>query len=218
MAWVHLPEDSDEKALPVLFDPQTSGGLLISLPEKKAGALVDELKKRGHEGCAVIGHVKPKDNENSDSKVILINTRLENFIGAGEILPKGDGHMKSPKNPSPGSNPAPEMDAPCCANPPGAELDQAQAVAANPDALPLFMDFMHKAGEEGQVDARAKKLIWIALSVGFRCDACLISHLKSGLEMGLKKAEIEEAANIGIAFGGCSAMLLYREVCKKLKI
>ncbi|MHC4942251.1 MAG: selenide, water dikinase SelD [Planctomycetota bacterium] len=246
MAWVHLPDDADEKNLPVLYDPQTSGGLLISLPEKNAKAMVDELKRRGHAGCAVIGRIRPKENKNNDSKVILVNTRLENFIGTGEVLPKGDRSMKSPKNPSPVHNaPAPKADAPCCANPPGsktvenimtpapskaegaapccanptgAELDQAQEAVTHPDALPLFMDFMHKAAEEGQIDARAKKLIWIALSVGFRCDSCLTSHLKSGLEMGLNKAEIEEAANIGIAFGGCSAMLHYRDICKKLKI
>jgi AhpD family alkylhydroperoxidase len=112
-----------------------------------------------------------------------------------------------------------EEPAPCCANPPVFEEEvAAPSAAASPDALPLFMDFMAKAGEEGKIGKRANKLIWIALSVGFRCEHCLVSHLKSGLAMGLDKQEIEEAANIGIAFGGCSAMLVYRETCKKLKI
>lgn len=41
-----------------LYDPQTSGGLLISVPEAKAAALVDELKGKGVD-CAVIGQVQP---------------------------------------------------------------------------------------------------------------------------------------------------------------
>lgn len=41
-----------------LFDPQTSGGLLISIPEARASALVDELKEKGV-NCAVIGEVLP---------------------------------------------------------------------------------------------------------------------------------------------------------------
>ena len=40
-----------------LFDPQTAGGLLISMPEAKAGAFLDEV-----EGAAVIGSVGAKGN------------------------------------------------------------------------------------------------------------------------------------------------------------
>ena len=42
-----------------LYDPQTSGGLLISIPESGAGVLVDELKGKGVQ-CEVIGKVLPK--------------------------------------------------------------------------------------------------------------------------------------------------------------
>lgn len=40
----------------LLFDPQTSGGLLISVPEEKSGILMDKLKARGVDP-AVIGSV-----------------------------------------------------------------------------------------------------------------------------------------------------------------
>lgn len=42
----------------VLFDPQTSGGLLISIPEARAGAVVDELKGKSVQ-CEAIGKVLP---------------------------------------------------------------------------------------------------------------------------------------------------------------
>ena len=43
----------------LLFDPQTSGGLLISLPSSQAEALVKALKDAGIEAAAQIGNVLP---------------------------------------------------------------------------------------------------------------------------------------------------------------
>jgi selenide,water dikinase len=41
----------------ILFDPQTSGGLFISLEPEKAGLLLDRLKQAGIEDTAIIGEV-----------------------------------------------------------------------------------------------------------------------------------------------------------------
>ena len=41
----------------LLFDPQTSGGLLISVPGKKAEALLQNLRQNGIEDAAIIGAV-----------------------------------------------------------------------------------------------------------------------------------------------------------------
>ncbi len=41
-----------------LFDPQTSGGLLIALPDSEADALVADLAARGHRDTARVGHVR----------------------------------------------------------------------------------------------------------------------------------------------------------------
>jgi selenide, water dikinase len=47
----------DEKMRGLFFDPQTSGGLLISLPAVRAGALVGALKARGVTEAAEVGEV-----------------------------------------------------------------------------------------------------------------------------------------------------------------
>ncbi|MBA2534688.1 MAG: selenide, water dikinase SelD, partial [Rubrobacter sp.] len=39
-----------------LYDPQTSGGLLVAVPGARASALIGELEERGVEG-AVVGEV-----------------------------------------------------------------------------------------------------------------------------------------------------------------
>lgn len=44
----------------ILFDPQTSGGLLIAIPEARATALLDRLKACGHDEAAVIGRVEDR--------------------------------------------------------------------------------------------------------------------------------------------------------------
>jgi selenide,water dikinase len=41
----------------ILYDPQTSGGLLISLPSSKAERLVSTLKKEGHLHSSIVGEV-----------------------------------------------------------------------------------------------------------------------------------------------------------------
>jgi selenide,water dikinase len=41
----------------MLFDPQTSGGLLLSVPSAQAGDLVQRLKENGVQDAVVIGAV-----------------------------------------------------------------------------------------------------------------------------------------------------------------
>jgi selenide,water dikinase len=46
----------------LLFDPQTSGGLLLSVPESQAKQLMNELKTEGVETAVKIGKVAPSPN------------------------------------------------------------------------------------------------------------------------------------------------------------
>ena len=55
---VEFSSGLDEGKEMVMCDPQTSGGLLMAVSEKKADALVEEIREGGDEAAKIIGHVK----------------------------------------------------------------------------------------------------------------------------------------------------------------
>ncbi|CAN5560512.1 selenide, water dikinase SelD [soil metagenome] len=55
----------------LLYDPQTSGGLLISVPEKFTNNLLSLLHSEGDEGARVVGSVEEPNNEIKSGTVIF---------------------------------------------------------------------------------------------------------------------------------------------------
>ena len=54
-----IEQVSRNSRYPLIFDPQTAGGLLASLPADQALACVQELHSRGYDQAVIIGTVKP---------------------------------------------------------------------------------------------------------------------------------------------------------------
>jgi selenide,water dikinase len=54
---VKISDEVADEIGELVFDPQTSGGLLIALPERDALALLAELQRAGNSDAAIIGHV-----------------------------------------------------------------------------------------------------------------------------------------------------------------
>jgi selenide,water dikinase len=199
MAWVKVTDAGGEKNLPILYDPQTSGGLLISLPEAQGNEFVQEMRERGHSAASIIGRVIEKDT--SESKVIIVNSELQNFVGRKEVVIMA-GKKKAEEPAAAGAS--------CCENPPGAGGNDAA------DTLAMFRDFMKEANKAGVIDGRSKKLMAITLSISQRCRPCAVAHINSGMKMGITKPEIDEAANLAISFTGCTAMMFYKGVCEEM--
>ena len=55
---------------PLLFDPQTSGGLLASVPQEQANSCVDILQALGYKDSCIIGLVTPQTEVNKAIKII----------------------------------------------------------------------------------------------------------------------------------------------------
>ena len=47
----------------ILFDPQTSGGLLVAPPEKQADAALDQLHQFGLEQATIVGHASQQEEK-----------------------------------------------------------------------------------------------------------------------------------------------------------
>ncbi|SKA10277.1 selenophosphate synthase [Selenihalanaerobacter shriftii] len=55
---MHFSEEFNEAKKDILFDPQTSGGLLISVDAINAQKLVDKLQEKGVNAATIIGQIK----------------------------------------------------------------------------------------------------------------------------------------------------------------
>ncbi|MEB3288981.1 MAG: selenide, water dikinase SelD [Leptolyngbya sp.] len=55
-AYAHHPN------YPLLFDPQTAGGLLATIPADQAQACLDQLHQQGYPAATIIGTVQPQNN------------------------------------------------------------------------------------------------------------------------------------------------------------
>jgi len=60
--------ETDEDLLSVLYDPQTSGGLFISVPAEKAEALLASIRRGGDGEAAIVGQVVDKP----EGQIILV--------------------------------------------------------------------------------------------------------------------------------------------------
>ncbi|MCK6500782.1 MAG: selenide, water dikinase SelD, partial [Nitrospira sp.] len=62
--WIDATEaQARHPAYPLLFDPQTSGGLLAGVPASRAGACLEDLRHAGFAAAAVVGEVEEGSTE-----------------------------------------------------------------------------------------------------------------------------------------------------------
>ena len=200
-------------ALDILFDAQTSGGLLIAVAESAAADLIARLRAEGSPEAAVIGRVIGD--------------------GTGRIFVRGAGRRTLPPPRPRDSVPPAAPAAPpaafsgalfsaaqasgggsCCGGPSQAAPRSSGSKPAALETSQKFHDFLKAANAPGTLDARTKRAVAIALSVLARCEPCVKSHVAKAREEGFSPAEIDEAAWMAISFGGSPTMMFYNETKK----
>lgn len=62
-AIANLDEAGKDLRFPLLFDPQTSGGLLAGVPAERSADCIDTLRELGYAKAASIGYVLPQSNQ-----------------------------------------------------------------------------------------------------------------------------------------------------------
>jgi AhpD family alkylhydroperoxidase len=71
---------------------------------------------------------------------------------------------------------------------------------------------MRATGQGGEIDAKTKELITLALVIHARCGPCLKAHLAKAEKLGLSRGQIEEAMWCAVAMGGAPVKMFYDEV------
>jgi selenide,water dikinase len=195
-----------QEMVDICYDAQTSGGLLIVIAEKDTNKFLKALQQDGISAAAVIGKVSGKG-----SGLVHVNTT-------------GRRKIPSPRPSEPTAEPAPvkkqsqqapaeakSEEVPCCADAvtsgesTGAQGSEIAEIKAK------FKDFLSSASSPHGLDAYTKQAMAIALSVAMRCGPCLKMHLKNAKEKGFTQDEIDEAAWMGISFGGSPTMVFYEQ-------
>lgn len=190
----------------LMYDPQTSGGLLIAVAPEQAEALVSRLRAAGYSHAAVIGRVK----EPSEGHIILCGEAAMTEEPGDKACcccteanePDIEVELESCCGPAP-----PE---PCCA-----------AAAAEPGTLPAlssptarrFGAFMDTATAEGALTLRHKELILVALSLLAKCEPCVRTHVQAARQAGCSDEEITEALWLAVSMGGAPLVAFYGSLC-----
>jgi selenide,water dikinase len=194
------------------FDPQTSGGLLIVLPQSAATGLLTRLHDEGMTESAIIGKVTSTGagRVRLRTKITPLPTSLRSVPGEGPGVRVACGSpIVNENNPTRETN---NMD--CCAHQHESNPSSAEGSAGTTAIQQKFLDFLQAANAPGALDGKTKRAIAIALSVLARCEPCVKSHIKKAREQGFTQEEIDEAAWVAISFGGSPTMVFYQALRK----
>ncbi len=199
-------ESLTQEMVDMCYDAQTSGGLLIAIAESDAGNLLKALHKDGISAAAIVGKVSAKG-----SGLVHIKTSGSRKIPA--VASSSPTTKSTPaKQQSPQAPTEPESEeVACCAD----ATASATSVGEGSEIAQIkakFKDFLGAASSPHGLDAYTKQAIAIALSVALRCEPCLKMHLKNAKKKGFTQDEIDEAAWMGISFGGSPTMVFYEQL------
>jgi selenide,water dikinase len=65
------PDAARREAVDLLFDPQTSGGLLLAVPRERSPAMLSALRDAGDGAAVIIGEVAPTRPDGALIRVVV---------------------------------------------------------------------------------------------------------------------------------------------------
>jgi len=204
---VRADDSLPQEMVDICYDAQTSGGLLITIPENKATDFLKALHGEGVADATVVGRVLKKGT----GLVHIKTTGSREIPSPKPVKPaaKTPPAASQPK-PAPATEPAAE-EVPCCADAVDSAPSGTTEASGMAEVKAKFNNFLASASSPHGLDAYTKQAIAIALSVATRCEPCLKMHLKSAKKKGFTQDEIDEAAWMGISFAGSPAMVFYEQ-------
>jgi selenide,water dikinase len=202
---IHIAPGVDEAAVNLGFDAQTSGGLLIAVPAERLEMLRQSLARRGA-GNFVIGNII----DDSAGRIFLSPTgknAAEISKSNSAVEPHEIDSMKTQTKNSPAHHDA------CCAS----ALQNESPTSSAPESQKAFGALMQSVQSAGALDEKTKELILFSLVVCSRCQPCFEAHFRKARDMGIPRAELDEAAWCAIALGGAPAKMFYQENLERIQ-
>ncbi len=79
--------------------------------------------------------------------------------------------------------------------------------ALSPDTVAGYSTLSGAGQKTGQLDAKTRELIAIAVAVTTRCDGCIAVHSKKAIAAGATREEIAEALGVAVALNAGAALV-----------
>ncbi|WP_158884158.1 carboxymuconolactone decarboxylase family protein [Rhodanobacter sp. L36] len=77
----------------------------------------------------------------------------------------------------------------------------------SPDTLAGYQTLSKAGAKTGQLDAKTRELIALAVAVTTRCDGCITVHTGEALKHGASREEVAEALGVAVALNAGAAMV-----------
>ncbi len=193
-----------QEMVDICYDAQTSGGLLIAIKENDAADFVKTLHNEGIAAAAIVGKVLGKGS--GVVRVEKVDRREIPLLDSAKPAAK---HVPQPEK-APAAAQGEEVA--CCADAVSSSTPGASEGSEIAEIKAKFTDFLGAANSPHGLDAYTKQAMAIALSVALRCEPCLKMHLKKARDKGFTQDEIDEAAWMGVSFGGSPTMVFYEQL------
>ena len=209
---VRVEGEGDDALVDLLFDAQTSGGLLVALPPERAEHYVAAMHERGHKATAAIGTITPRESLD----VVVVLGEPHRLVGE-DCAPAAPTEAACRETAVSCCDAPPEIEITSCCDTPPVFEEETSMDSSNISSAEAFQNLQKAANAPGKVDARSKRLAAIALSIAMKCEPCLVAHVKHALAEGITRDEIEEMAWLATSFSGCTGRMFFQEVMAKLR-
>ncbi len=80
-----------------------------------------------------------------------------------------------------------------------------------PDLYQGFNELVKRCYKRGALERKDKELMAVTAAVATRCVPCLANHANNAVAAGATRAEVLEAAAIGVEFGGGPSFVVVRD-------
>ncbi len=77
----------------------------------------------------------------------------------------------------------------------------------SPDTVRGYVALGGAGAKTGQLDAKTRELIALAVAISLRCDGCITVHAEAARKLGVTREEIAEALGVAVSINAGAALV-----------